>query len=39
VQWHPEWKFAENPFYTAILNAFGEACQARHTARLAGASN
>lgn len=39
VQWHPEWKFAENPFYTAILSAFGDACLARHTARQAAASN
>lgn len=38
VQWHPEWKFAENPFYTAILNAFGDACQARRNARRAAAS-
>ncbi len=33
VQWHPEWKFRENPFYAAILNAFGEACQARRDQR------
>lgn len=39
VQWHPEWKFAENPFYTAILNAFGEACQAHRAARTSAASN
>ena len=25
VQWHPEWKFAENPVSRAILAAFGEA--------------
>lgn len=29
VQWHPEWKPAEHPFYAAILRAFGEACRAR----------
>ncbi len=29
VQWHPEWKLAENPFYTAIFRAFGDACRAR----------
>lgn len=25
VQWHPEWKFQDNPFYTAIFRSFGEA--------------
>jgi len=29
VQWHPEWKPADNPFYAAIFSAFGEACRAR----------
>ncbi|TQM17962.1 gamma-glutamyl-gamma-aminobutyrate hydrolase [Pseudoxanthomonas sp. 3HH-4] len=29
VQWHPEWKVAENPFYLAIFQAFGKACRAR----------
>ncbi|CAN5259122.1 gamma-glutamyl-gamma-aminobutyrate hydrolase family protein [soil metagenome] len=29
VQWHPEWKLADNPFYTAIFRAFGDACRAR----------
>jgi putative glutamine amidotransferase len=29
VQWHPEWKPAEHPFYAAILRVFGEACRAR----------
>ena len=27
VQWHPEWRATENPFYTAIFQAFGEACR------------
>jgi putative glutamine amidotransferase len=27
VQWHPEWKATENAFYTAIFNAFGDACR------------
>lgn len=27
VQWHPEWKVQENPFYTSIFNAFGQACR------------
>jgi len=29
VQWHPEWKVRENPFYLAIFEAFGQACRAR----------
>jgi putative glutamine amidotransferase len=29
VQWHPEWKVAENPFYLGIFQAFGAACRAR----------
>lgn len=29
VQWHPEWRVLENPFYTAIFESFGEACRAR----------
>lgn len=33
VQWHPEWRTAENPFYTAIFKAFGEACRERQAAR------
>lgn len=36
VQWHPEWRFWETPFYAAIFKAFGEACRARHGQRLAG---
>lgn len=35
VQWHPEWKTPENPFYSALFAAFGEACKARHTGRTA----
>ncbi len=33
VQWHPEWKVAENPFYLAIFRAFGDACRARAAQR------
>ena len=29
VQWHPEWRVTENPFYLSIFKAFGEACQRR----------
>jgi putative glutamine amidotransferase len=33
VQWHPEWKLLENPFYLGIFRAFGDACRARAAAR------
>jgi putative glutamine amidotransferase len=33
VQWHPEWKVLENPFYAAIFQAFGEACRKRQALR------
>jgi putative glutamine amidotransferase len=29
VQWHPEWKLLDNPFYLGIFRAFGDACRAR----------
>jgi putative glutamine amidotransferase len=29
VQWHPEWRFAENEDSMALFQAFGEACRAR----------
>ncbi len=29
VQWHPEWKVMEIPFYKAIFDAFGRACTTR----------
>lgn len=35
VQWHPEWKVTENPFYLAIFRAFGDACRARVAGRKA----
>ena len=34
VQWHPEWRCWENPFYAAIFEAFGQACRGRHASRL-----
>ena len=34
VQWHPEWRFSETPFYAAIFKAFGQACRARQSSRL-----
>ena len=32
VQWHPEWQFQSNHFYSAIFNAFGDACRKRASA-------
>jgi len=29
VQWHPEWKVSDNPFYLSLFQAFGNACRAR----------
>ncbi|PKM06759.1 MAG: gamma-glutamyl-gamma-aminobutyrate hydrolase [Gammaproteobacteria bacterium HGW-Gammaproteobacteria-4] len=34
VQWHPEWKVAENPFYLAIFHAFADACRQRMNQRV-----
>ena len=28
LQWHPEWRYAENPASMAIFRAFGDACRA-----------
>jgi putative glutamine amidotransferase len=36
VQWHPEWKLMDNPFYLGIFRAFGDACRARQRTRAAG---
>lgn len=36
MQWHPEWRCWESPFYTAIFQAFGEACEARRRGRPKG---
>ena len=33
LQWHPEWKVTENPFYLEIFKAFGAACRARAESR------
>jgi putative glutamine amidotransferase len=35
VQWHPEWRFAENPVSRAIFAAFGEAVRAYRSSRTA----
>ncbi len=36
VQWHPEWRAADNPVSMKLLAAFGTACRARHDARAGG---
>ena len=33
VQWHPEWKVADDPFSLAIFGAFGDAARARAASR------
>ena len=33
VQWHPEWKTSDDPFYSAIFKAFGDACDVRRNQR------
>ncbi len=33
VQWHPEWRVTENPFYLGIFQAFGDACRVRAAQR------
>ncbi len=33
VQWHPEWRAAENPVSLRLLRAFGAACEARRSQR------
>ena len=30
LQWHPEWRFADNPLSLALFQAFGAACRERH---------
>lgn len=34
VQWHPDWKYADDLLSTAIFRAFGAACRARRLARI-----
>jgi len=34
VQFHPEWRCWENPFYRAMFEAFGSACRERQSRRL-----
>lgn len=33
VQWHPEWRCADNPFSLAMFRAFGQACRQRNSER------
>ena len=37
VQWHPEWRFADNPVSLRLFQAFREACETRAQARGAAA--
>ena len=39
VQWHPEWRFWENPFYSAIFSAFGDACRERQRCMMLDAAS
>jgi len=34
VQWHPEWRVVEDPFYHGIFRAFGDACRQRAQQRI-----
>lgn len=34
MQWHPEWRCWDNPFYSAIFRAFGDAARQRQAQRL-----
>ena len=34
VQWHPEWRFSENPDSVKLFRAFGDACRAYKAVRL-----
>lgn len=36
AQWHPEWKYWENPLSMAIFKAFGDACRQRRNQRQRG---
>jgi putative glutamine amidotransferase len=37
VQFHPEWRCGETPFYAAIFEAFGRACRSHSSLRLQAA--
>jgi putative glutamine amidotransferase len=37
AQWHPEWRYAENPVAMALFGAFGDAVRAHAQAKAAGA--
>ena len=34
VQWHPEWRLADNPDSMKLFNAFGDACRAHQQQRI-----
>ncbi len=37
IQWHPEWRLAENPASMKLFRAFGDACRDYQSKRCAGA--
>jgi putative glutamine amidotransferase len=39
LQWHPEWRIAQNPHSMKMFGAFGDACRARHAQRMALLAN
>ncbi|RZL08693.1 MAG: hypothetical protein EOP40_12220, partial [Rubrivivax sp.] len=39
LQWHPEWKAADNPVSLRLFTAFGHACQQYRDQRLAGVAH
>jgi len=39
VQWHPEWRFADDPVSQKILAAFGDACARYRRQRGRGAAS
>ncbi len=39
IQWHPEWRWHENPVSRAIFAAFGDACRERARGREGAAAN
>ncbi|MDQ2822505.1 MAG: gamma-glutamyl-gamma-aminobutyrate hydrolase family protein, partial [Pseudomonadota bacterium] len=34
LQWHPEWRIADNPHSMKMFGAFGDACRAYHVQRI-----
>jgi putative glutamine amidotransferase len=34
VQWHPEWKYVDNPLSVSLFKAFGEDCRRYQASRI-----